>query len=759
MRHLWFVAFASLVGCADDQGNDSKRKSTKDKGTETGGATETEPANSTGTGSGGSGGTASGGGTSAPVTVDPYSKAKPKKTITEGEGGGAALFLVPGDTQQIELSFDGVSDGSVTFESSDPSVSTVDDKGNVTAVGPGTTIILAKVDANGTKFTVRITIRVSDANGVAPSSAVLAADASVAGKDKPSIVFTWPDGAIWAGLSDGKSFAFKNFAGIPEWGPVFRAGSPARTMVGDFNGDGKQDYAFAWPDGNWWIGASDGNKLNFTLYAQTAQWGEMFRAGSLTRTFVGDWNGDGKSDVAFAHVDGSIWLGTSNGVAFAFTEAYRNPAWAAQFSASSKERFFVMDLNGDKKDDLVMVSSDGAVWGGVSNGSAMAFSEFYRNANWATVFADGSPARFFVGDWNGDQKTDLAFAWNDGALWYGLSNGASMSFVNAIGKPEWGAIFASTSPARFFVNDFNGDAKSDIAFAWPDGNVWVGVSTGTTIDFRIFAQEKAWSGVFDASSAARFFSADFNSDNNADIAFLWPDGNIWVGVSNGSAFDFQLWAQVPSWGEVFRAGSGARMTVASFLGGAGNARSVDDEYIAPTPPVAPKPVAPPAPAPVAVPVLPPPPPPPPPSRAWDLTIHEGWNAKWGVHMFSATPNEGVDVGFAPQAPRFRALQPGVGALACSGANAVAISRASHPIADAIVFNFDTWDAGHRVLINEQGWTNNGNAFSVACAHEPGTVPLHKWIGPNADRFLSIDPGAAAGSGYQYIGVMGFVMPP
>lgn len=89
--------------------------------------------------------------------------------------------------------------------------------------------------------------------------------------------------------------------------------------MGDFNGDGKTNFLFTWTTGTWWVGQSTGKGFDFKLFANIPSWGAMVDPASSARMFVGDMNGDRKTDVLFTWPDGNVWLGTSDGVAFKFT--------------------------------------------------------------------------------------------------------------------------------------------------------------------------------------------------------------------------------------------------------------------------------------------------------------------------------------------------------------------------------------------------------------------------------------------------------
>ncbi len=180
--------------------------------------------------------------------------------------------------------------------------------------------------------------------------------------------------------------------------------NPSSVAVGDFNGDGKLDLAVANADniaiGNVSIllGNGDGTfqtAVNYPTEANSAS------------VAVGDFNGDGKLDLAvasggtgnFSIGTVSILLGNGDGT---FQAAVNYPTkWKSSFVALG-------DFNGDGKLDLAVssISSDISI-------SPSTVSVLIGNGNGtfqtATDHAAGiSPSSIAVGDFNNDGRLDLA---------------------------------------------------------------------------------------------------------------------------------------------------------------------------------------------------------------------------------------------------------------------------------------------------------------------------------------------------------------
>jgi len=238
---------------------------------------------------------------------------------------------------------------------------------------------------------------------------------------------------------------------------------PVSLTSADFNGDGFKDLATAnFSSNNVSIilgngAGSFGSATSFTVGTSSTN----PTPHSITS---GDFNGDGKADLATANYGSdnvSVILGTGTG-SFGAASNFLIQTGASPYS------IICADINGDGKVDLAVANT------GLSKASVLIGSgsgSFTTNS--FSVGSGLNPSGISVGDFNGDGKKDLAVT-NEGSdnLSLLLSTATGTVTTVSYGAP---AIFSVGSSPNALINaDFNGDGKLDIATAnWNTNDISV----------------------------------------------------------------------------------------------------------------------------------------------------------------------------------------------------------------------------------------------------------------------------------------------
>jgi hypothetical protein len=243
--------------------------------------------------------------------------------------------------------------------------------------------------------------------------------------------------------------------------------APKAVAVGDFNGDGKPDLAVVNGLGNSvtvLLGNGDGT---FPAAPNYSAGGHPFGVA------VGDFNHDGIPDLAVTNSGGfdftspgtvSILLGNGDGTFGA----------AVNYAAGNGPGNVALgDFNGDGITDLVVANLGGvSVLLGNGNGT------FQAAANYP---AGSAPSFVAVGDFNGDGIADLAVA-NFGASTT-TTNGGGVSVLLGNGDGSFRAPASyptGLGPVFVTVADFNGDGILDLAVA-NSGTIYTGVGGNMSV--------------------------------------------------------------------------------------------------------------------------------------------------------------------------------------------------------------------------------------------------------------------------------------
>ena len=308
------------------------------------------------------------------------------------------------------------------------------------------------------------------------------------------------------------------------------------TAVGDFNGDGKADIAVSDSSHVYlFLGNGDGTfRLSTTINSTP----------SIVSIAVGDFNADGNADLLLAASDAnrgsvlSVFLGNGDGT------------FQPQLSdvVSPSQSIAVADIKGDGIEDVVLGLYYDGDEGGVSvipgNGDGT-FGMMYGVLGSSTT----NPRALLVGDFNGDGVADFAFANGSNhsvGIILGQSNG-SFFFVNEVDYDT-----GSTAPPVSIASaDFNGDGNVDITVANSDGSVSVLLGNGD----GTFQRAVNYSVGIPAAGVG-IAVADFNGDGNADIVVANPKG-VAVLAGNGDG-TFQA--------PVFYGAGSSSVVVADFNG-------------------------------------------------------------------------------------------------------------------------------------------------------------------------------------------------
>ncbi len=280
----------------------------------------------------------------------------------------------------------------------------------------------------------------------------------------------------------------------------------------DFNNDGAMDLAVAGTGNGTVIVLLNNRSGGFSVSSTTS-------VGSGPQGItIGDFNGDGKPDIAVsdpAIFDVVILLGNGSGGFTRTGTAYglggTLPALIAGVFTGTTTDLAVANVTSNAVDVLIGSGSGG-----------------FSLASGSPPSTGTTPSGFVTGDFNGDQKLDLAVA--NAASTGGnsvsiLLNAGSGAFSGATGSP----VSVGTAPVALAAGLFNADSNLDLAVANSgSGNITILTGQGN-------GQFTTGSTITVGTTPMAIATGDYNSDGTLDLAVAnQGSGNVSFLIGNGT---------------------------------------------------------------------------------------------------------------------------------------------------------------------------------------------------------------------------------
>jgi RHS repeat-associated protein len=316
------------------------------------------------------------------------------------------------------------------------------------------------------------------------------------------------------------------------WGNTSYNLSNAQT--GDFTGNGQADLIFRVDEGgvtHTYVLVSTGNN---TFSAPQLWATDNFLGRTQNKDFfIGDFNGDGLSDMMVIDNSSNAWVYLSNGHGFTGPYQWSTDGKMLQNPSSSNMATRIGDFNGDGLTDIISVDTvhkTTGIW--ISTGSSFTYCP-----NWFSGDNPGNYYQFDLGDFNGDGMTDVIVISKSPEVWF--STGTGFQY-----RPEYNQPFATLANVSGWeiFNNIMGDGYSSLYCYDMFGNMGMYFSAGNGF-FEVSSNTEnpllpihGYDTVNGIPYGLNFNMGDLNGDGSPDVINNYClsssiGGNIWTGHS------------------------------------------------------------------------------------------------------------------------------------------------------------------------------------------------------------------------------------
>ncbi len=261
----------------------------------------------------------------------------------------------------------------------------------------------------------------------------------------------------------------------------------ADALVVDFDGDGIDEIVGRDASGNWFLSSYQG------VFEEAMSGLPSFAV--YEHLMVGDYNGDGREDIAGLRPNSDATKVLWEVITFTADGGFVSSPWESLLNNDQADYSDVLtaDVTGDGRDDIVARIAGSGTWVLAESIASDAEADRFKTKGWGGSIPDEPLLDVMIGDVDADGDEDVIARTSSDRWWVKVSDGDSPS----------NQLFGSWNTTSSFVDvntgDFNGDGLADVVGRDERTSTWtVGLSNGDRFDFQPFggwAANKKWADV------------------------------------------------------------------------------------------------------------------------------------------------------------------------------------------------------------------------------------------------------------------------
>ena len=310
------------------------------------------------------------------------------------------------------------------------------------------------------------------------------------GDGKRDVLIQNTSGALYVWHVDGATIS-SGYLAIPTNGalPTPPAGWSVVGVAGDYNGDGKSDVLLQYTDGSLYAWMIDGSVISGGYLSIPTNGGlpSLGSGSGWSIAAVGDFNGDGKSDILLQNTNGSlyVWMVDGSTITGGYLSIPTTGGLPGLGAGSGWSVATVADFNGDGKADILLQNTNGSLYMWMIDGSVISggYVSIPSNGGLPSLGAGSGWTIAGAGDFNGDGKADLLLQNTNGSLYVWMIDGSVISggYVSIPSNGQLPSLGAGSGWSIGAIGDFNGDGKADILLQNTNGALYAWLIDGAVI--------------------------------------------------------------------------------------------------------------------------------------------------------------------------------------------------------------------------------------------------------------------------------------